>query len=130
MWKILQKEITIQNVTLTEAGEFQNDLLPFSLVQANSQDIHPRYTLHVAKRTKICSLRISKYDSSYLRQGHKIDCMFHDANALKFFCSNCIILKALPRIIMAKCDMHFITAIPNKHGCTTYKTWIYSTLPL
>jgi len=30
--KILQKEKAIKNVTLTEAGEFQNDLLPFSLV--------------------------------------------------------------------------------------------------
>jgi hypothetical protein len=60
--KILQKEMTIQNVTLTEAGEFKNELLPFSLVQADSQDIHPRNTLHLAKRTTICSLRISKYD--------------------------------------------------------------------
>jgi hypothetical protein len=84
--KILQKEMTIQNVTLKEAGEFQNDLLPFSLVQANSQDIHPRNTLHLAKRTNICSLRISKYDSSSLREGHKIQCVFHAANALKFFC--------------------------------------------
>jgi FlaA1/EpsC-like NDP-sugar epimerase len=86
MRKILEKEMTIQNVTLTEAGEFENDLLPFSLVQANTQDIHPRYSLHLAKRTTICSLRISKYVSSYLREGHKIHCMFHAANALKFFC--------------------------------------------
>jgi hypothetical protein len=76
--------MTIQNVTLTEAAEFQNDLLPFSLVQANSQVIHPRYTLHLAKRTFICSLQISKYDSGYLREGHKIHCMFHAANAIKF----------------------------------------------
>ena len=76
--------MTIQNVTLREAGEFQNDLLPFSLVQANLQDIHPRNTLHLAKRTTIFSLRISKYNSSYLREEHKIHCMFHAANALKF----------------------------------------------
>jgi hypothetical protein len=82
--KILQKEITTENVTLTEAGEFQNDLLPVSLIEANSQDIHPRYASHLAKRTIICSLRISKYDSSYLREGHIFHCIFHAANALKF----------------------------------------------
>lgn len=78
--------MTIQNVTLTESDEFQNDLLPFSLVGANSKDVHPRYTLHLAKYTIIFSLQISKYDSSYLGEGHKIHCMFHAANALKFFC--------------------------------------------
>jgi hypothetical protein len=83
--KMLHKEMTTQNVTPTEADEFQNDLLAFSFVQANSQDINPRYTLHLAKRTAICSLRISKYDSSYLCEGHKIHYMFHAANALKFF---------------------------------------------
>jgi len=56
--------MTKQNVTLTEAGEFRNDLLPFSLIQPNSKDIRPRNTIHLAKRTNNSSLRTSKYDSS------------------------------------------------------------------
>jgi hypothetical protein len=76
----------IKNVTLIEGGEFQNDLLLFSLVETNSKDVHPRYTFHLAKCTIIFSLQISKYDSSYLREGHEIHCMFHAVNALKFFC--------------------------------------------